>query len=142
MDLASYHENDLFSGLVLCFIMVCIAIGIFIFVLDKLSQPKDSNTFSPTSSEYRYHGPGTGLRLPKVSVEGQRESTWSFSMNPFSKRHESNEAVNPRLHQAFMSPLMIALPASSTHTQDMFDQLRTAAELELIEITAFIPEKV
>ena len=38
------------SGLVLCFIMVCIAIGIFIFVLDKLSQPKDSNTFSTTSS--------------------------------------------------------------------------------------------
>ena len=55
-------------------------------------------------------------------------------MNPFLKRHESNEAANPRLHQAFMSPLMIALPASSTHTQDMFDQLRTAAELELIKI--------
>ena len=34
-----------------------------------------------------------------------------------------------------MSPLMIALPASSTHTQDMFDQLRTAAELELIHKT-------
>ena len=39
-----------------------------------------------------------------------------------------------------MSPLMIALPASSTHTQDMFDQLRTAAELELIEITTIITD--
>ena len=63
-------------------------------------------------------------------------------MNPLPKRQESNEAANPRLHQAFMSPLMIALPASSTHTQDMFDQLRTAAELELIEITAFIQDKL
>ena len=35
---------------------------------------------------------------------------------------------------------MIALPASSTHTQDMFDQLRTAAELELIEITTIITD--
>ena len=81
------------------------------------------------------------VHWPKVSVESQRKSMWSFSMNPFLKRHESNEAANPGLHQAFMSPLMIALPASSTHTQDMFDQLRTAAELELIEIRAFIPGK-
>ena len=58
-------------------------------------------------------------------------------MNLFPKRQESNEAANPRLHQAFMSPLMIALPASNTHTQDMFDQLQTAAELELIEINSF-----
>ena len=36
------------KGLVLCFIMVCIAIGIFIFVLDKLSQPKDSNAYLTT----------------------------------------------------------------------------------------------
>ena len=62
-------------------------------------------------------------------------------MNLFPKRQESNEAANPRLHQAFMSPLMIALPASNTHTQDMFDQLQTAAELELIEIIVFIQDK-
>ena len=36
------------------------------------------------------------------------------------------------LHHAFMSPLMVALPASSTHTHDMFEQLRHASELERI----------
>ena len=44
------------QGLVLCFIMVCIAIGIFIFVLDKLSQPKDSNTFSTRFLQSRQDG--------------------------------------------------------------------------------------
>ena len=36
------------------------------------------------------------------------------------------------LHHAFMSPLMVALPASTTHTHDMFEQLRHASELERI----------
>ena len=49
------------------------------------------------------------------------------------KRQEPNDIAQAGLQQAFMSPLMIALPASTTHTQDMFDQLRTAAELDLIQ---------
>ena len=54
-------------------------------------------------------------------------------MNPFLKRQEPHDIAQAGLQQAFMSPLMIALPASTTHTQDMFDQLRTAAELDLIQ---------
>ena len=51
----------------------------------------------------------------------------------FLKRQEPHDIAQAGLQQAFMSPLMIALPASTTHTQDMFDQLRTAAELDLIQ---------
>ena len=56
-----------------------------------------------------------------------------WARESLEKRQEPNDIAQAGLQQAFMSPLMIALPASTTHTQDMFDQLRTAAELDLIQ---------